>query len=56
MKIVNDPYVPLIRAKQSKELLEKWCAEVTLKVYEGTSHTITEEEIQRVKKLFPELS
>ncbi len=52
----NDPYIPLIRSKQSKELLEKLGAEVTLKVYEGTSHTITEEEIKQVKKLFPELS
>jgi phospholipase/carboxylesterase len=52
----NDPYIPLIRSKQSKELLEKLGAEVTLKVYEGASHTITEEEIQQVKKLFPKLS
>ena len=45
-----DPHIPLIRAKQSKELMEKLGAKVTLKVYEGRPHTISEDEIEFVKE------
>lgn len=46
----HDPHIPLIRSEQSKELMEKQGAHVTLKVYEGTPHTITEDEIRFVRK------
>lgn len=45
----NDPYIPLLRCTQSKELLEKQGADVTLKIYPGMDHTISKEEIQFVK-------
>jgi len=45
----NDPHVPLLRTKQSKEVMEKLGAHVTLKVYKGMGHTITEDEINWVK-------
>lgn len=45
-----DPHVPLIRAVQSKELMEKLGANVTLKVYEGRPHIIEEDEITFVKE------
>lgn len=45
-----DPHIPLIRAEQSKELMEKLGANVTLKVYEGRPHTISEDEIKFVKE------
>jgi phospholipase/carboxylesterase len=41
----QDPHIPLIRSEQSKEILEKLGANVTLKVYPGRPHTITEDEI-----------
>lgn len=46
----HDPHIPLIRAMQSKELLEKLGANVILKVYEGRPHTIIEDEINFVKE------
>lgn len=46
----NDPHIPLIRAKQSKEIMEKLGANVTLKIYEGKPHTIFEDEIKFVKE------
>lgn len=46
----DDPYIPLTRAQESKEVLKALGASVTLKVYPGNSHTVTEEEIQWVKK------
>lgn len=46
----HDPYIPLTRSKQSKELMEKLGAQVTLKVYEGRPHTITDDELKFVKK------
>lgn len=45
-----DPHIPLIRAEQSKELMERLGANVTLKVYEGRLHTIIEDEIKFVKE------
>lgn len=46
----KDPHVPLIRAEQSKELMEKLGAHVTLKVYKGMAHTINDDEIEWVRK------
>lgn len=46
----KDPYIPLIRSEESKELMEKMGAEVTLKVYPGRGHSISEEEISWVKQ------
>jgi phospholipase/carboxylesterase len=46
----QDPYIPLTRVEQSKKLIERMGAAVTLKVYKGTSHTITGDEIDWVKK------
>lgn len=46
----RDPHVPLLRSQQSKELMEKLGADVTLKVYEGMGHTINEDEINWVKQ------
>lgn len=40
----------IIRSQQSKELMEKLGAQVTLKVYEGMGHTINADEIDWVKK------
>lgn len=45
-----DPHVPLVRAVQSKELMEKLGAKVILKVYEERSHIIGEEEIKFVRE------
>jgi len=46
----QDPHVPLIRSEQSKLILEKMGAAVTLKVYAGMAHTINEDEINWVRK------
>ncbi len=46
----NDPHVPLIRAIQSKEIMEKLGAKVILKVYEERPHIIVEDEIKLVKE------
>lgn len=46
----SDPHIPLIRAEESKKVMEKLGANVTLKVYEGRSHTIIEDEIKFVKE------
>jgi phospholipase/carboxylesterase len=46
----EDPHIPLIRAQQSKELMERLGANVILKVYEGRPHTIIEDEIKFVRE------
>lgn len=45
----QDPFIPLSRSIESKDLIEKLGADVTLKVYPGTSHTINQDEINCVK-------
>lgn len=45
-----DPHVPLSRSEESKKIMEKLGADVTLKVYAGMAHTINEDEISWVKK------
>lgn len=44
----QDPYIPLIRSQQSKEVMESLGANVILKVYHGRPHIISEDEIQFV--------
>ncbi|PJD95935.1 MAG: phospholipase [Parachlamydia sp.] len=46
----QDPHVPLVRSEQSKTLMEKMGANVTLKVYAGMAHTINQDEIDWVRK------
>lgn len=44
-----DPHVPLSRSEETKAILEKLGAEVTLKVYPGMAHTINQDELAWVK-------
>ena len=46
-----DPHVPLIRVEESVEILKRHKAEVTLKVYPGRPHTITQEEIDLANQI-----
>lgn len=48
----NDPHIPLNRSLESKKALTKMGANVTLKIYPGKPHTITEDEISIVRGLF----
>lgn len=45
----QDPHIPLIRSKESKEFLDKMNAKVVLKLYENKPHTIIEDELSFVK-------
>lgn len=47
----KDPHVPVIRSVQSKDLMEKSGADVTLTIYPNMPHTIIQEEIEEVLKL-----
>ena len=47
----RDPHVPLTRSEQSKNVMEKLGADVTLKVYEGMAHIINTDEINWARKL-----
>lgn len=47
----HDPHVPLERSEQTKAIMERLGAKVTLKVYKGMGHTVNEDEISSVKKL-----
>src|SRR5690554_368443 len=46
-----DPHVPIERVNQSVSLLEKMKAKVSLKVYDGRPHTITQDEIEEANRL-----
>jgi phospholipase/carboxylesterase len=46
-----DPHVPVIRSEESKNLMEKAGADVTLKIYPDMPHTIIQDEIELVLKL-----
>ncbi|CRX37938.1 alpha/beta hydrolase [Estrella lausannensis] len=48
----HDSHIPLRRSQESKTLMEKLGALVTLKIYEGRDHTIVEDEIKSVKETF----
>lgn len=47
----NDSHVPLVRSKQSKELMQKLGAVVTLRVYQDMPHTINQDEMDWAKNL-----
>ena len=47
----RDPYVPLLRSEESRDLLAKNGADVTLKIYPNMAHTIIPDEIESVIKL-----
>lgn len=51
----KDPYIPLERVEESKEILEKMDAEVVLKVYPGSSHKIREDEKKWAIRFLSEL-
>jgi phospholipase/carboxylesterase len=46
----RDPHVPLLRSEQSRDIMKKLGADVTLKVYNGMGHTINDDEINWVKE------
>lgn len=46
-----DPHVPLERIHESADVLKEMNAEVTLQIYDGRPHTVSQEEIQRVNQL-----
>lgn len=46
-----DPHVPIERVHQSVDILERMNAKVTLKVYEGRPHTISQDEIDEANRL-----
>lgn len=48
----NDPHIPLSRSQESKELLEKLGAQVTMQIFPGRFHTVSKEEIRWVKDHF----
>lgn len=45
----HDPFIPLARSERSKELMEKLGADVTLKIYPGREHRVSEDEIEWVE-------
>jgi len=47
-----DPHVPLTRVNDSTTVLEKMNANVTTKIYPNMGHTINQDEINTVNKLF----
>lgn len=46
----RDPHVPVVRSQESKRIMEKRGAAVTLKIYPGMTHTINEDEINWVNQ------
>ena len=46
-----DPHVPLERVNESVRILEKMNAKVSLKVYDGRPHTISQDEIEEANSL-----
>jgi len=46
-----DPHVPLERSEESKNIMEKLGANVSLRIYPGMPHTIIQDEIETVKKI-----
>jgi phospholipase/carboxylesterase len=47
-----DPHVPLERVNESAGILEEMNARVTLRVYEGKPHNVSQEEIDEVNRIF----
>jgi phospholipase/carboxylesterase len=48
----RDPHVPLERVNESAAILKEMNARVTLQVFEGKPHNVSQEEIEKVNKLF----
>jgi phospholipase/carboxylesterase len=46
----KDPHVPVERTEESKRIMEKLGAEVTLKIYPGMPHTVNDDEINWVNQ------
>jgi phospholipase/carboxylesterase len=46
----QDPHIPLIRSEESRDVMKRLGANVTLKVYKDRAHIIGEDEIKWVKK------
>ena len=46
----KDPHVPVARSVESKRIMEKLGAEVTLKIYPGMPHTVNNEELNWVNE------
>lgn len=46
-----DPHVPVSRVNESAEILEKMGARVSVKIYEGRPHTISQDEIEQANTL-----
>lgn len=46
----QDPYIPLMRCEESKQVMESLGAHVILKVYPGRAHTVSDDEIKFVKE------
>lgn len=47
----NDPHVPLLRSEDSKRLMEKMGANVTVKIYHDRPHTIVMNELEEASKI-----
>ena len=47
----RDPHIPLERVKESTEVLSRMGAEVTEKIYPGMGHTVSEDELEQVRRL-----
>ena len=46
----KDPHVPVTRSEESKIIMEKLSAEVTLKIYPGMAHTVVDDELNWVNE------
>jgi phospholipase/carboxylesterase len=47
----NDPHIPQLRSEESRDVMAKLGADVTLTIYPGMAHTITQQEIDTVSRL-----
>lgn len=47
----TDPHIPSGRVRESADLLRNMGADVSLKIYPGMAHTISEKEIEEVKRI-----
>ena len=47
----SDPHIPLARVRETRAVLERLGAQVTLQIYPGAGHGVTEEEVRFVRGL-----
>lgn len=47
----RDPHIPLARVRKTQTVLERLGAEVTVQIYPGAGHGVTEEEVRYVRGL-----